>query len=108
MCSKKVVLSAVVSSNLEFFAQMFVFAIVGFSKCKLLYVNERQKCYGRQIYAFNRHNMVKKRVIYTSYYLKNLCRKCLVTLMNLFRRWGLSYALGGKSAEYVLGFMTLM
>jgi len=25
-------------------AQMFVFAVVGFSKCKLLYLNEREKC----------------------------------------------------------------
>ena len=29
------------------------------------------------------------------------CRKCLVTLMNSFWKWGLSYALGGKSAECV-------
>ena len=26
------------------FAHMFVFAVVGFSKCKLLYLNEREKC----------------------------------------------------------------
>jgi len=25
------------------------FAVVGFSKCKSLYLNEREKCYGRQI-----------------------------------------------------------
>jgi len=34
-----------------------------------------------------------------------ICKKCLVTLMNSFPRWGLSYALGGKS---VFGFMKLM
>ena len=27
--------------------------------------------------------------------------------MNSFQRWALSYALGGKSAEYVFGFMKL-
>jgi hypothetical protein len=37
------------------FAHMFIFAVVGFSKCKSLYLNEREKCYGRQIYAFNPH-----------------------------------------------------
>jgi hypothetical protein len=37
-----------------------------------------------------------------------ICRKWLVTLMNSFQRWGLSYALGGKSAEYVFSFMKLM
>jgi len=36
---------------------MFVFAIVRFSKCKSLYLNEREKCYARQIYAFNPHKM---------------------------------------------------
>jgi len=33
--------------------QMFVFAVVGISKCKSLYVIEREKCYRRQIYAFD-------------------------------------------------------
>jgi hypothetical protein len=42
------------------FNQMFVFAVVGFSKCKSLYLNEREKCYERQIYAFNPHKLVKK------------------------------------------------
>jgi hypothetical protein len=37
------------------FAQMFVFVVLGFSRCKSLYFNEREKCYGRQIYAFNPH-----------------------------------------------------
>jgi len=37
-----------------------------------------------------------------------ICNKSLVTLMNSFPRWGLSYALDGKSAEYVFGFMKLM
>jgi len=45
------------------FAQMFVFAVVAFSKCKQLYLNEGKKCYGRQIYAFNPHKMVKKCVM---------------------------------------------
>jgi len=39
--------------------------------------------------------------IHTSYYLKILCRKFVVTLMNSFQRWGLSYALGGRSTEYL-------
>jgi len=50
--------------------QIFVFAVVGFSKCTSLYLNEREKCYGRQIYAFNPHKMVKKCVIHKSQYLK--------------------------------------
>jgi len=29
-------------------------------------VNEREKCYGGQIYAFNPHKMVKKCIIHTS------------------------------------------
>ena len=42
------------------------FTVVGFSKCKSLYLNEREKCYGRQIYAFNPHKMVKICVMRTS------------------------------------------
>ena len=45
------------------FAQMLVFAVVGFSKCKS-YSNEREKCYRRQIYTFNPHKIIKKRVIH--------------------------------------------
>ena len=30
---------------------MFVFAVVGFSKCKSLYLNEREKCYGRDVFT---------------------------------------------------------
>ena len=41
------------------FAQLFVFAVVGFSKCKS-YLNEREECYGRQIYSFNPRKMAKK------------------------------------------------
>ena len=42
------------------FAQMFIFVVVGFSKCKSLYLNECEKCYWRQIYTFNPHKMVKE------------------------------------------------
>jgi len=52
--------------------------------------------------------MVQKCVTCTLNYLKILCKKCLVTLMNSFQSWGLSYALGDKSAEYVFGYMKLM
>ena len=52
--------------------------------------------------------LLAKCIFLSSYYLKMLCRKCLVTLMNSFQRWGLSYALCSKSAEYVFGFMKLM
>jgi hypothetical protein len=90
------------------FAQMFVFGVLRFSKSKSLYLNECEKCYGRQIYAFNAHNVLKKCVVHTSQYLKIIDRKCLVTLMNSFQRWGLSCALGGKIAEYVFGFMKFM
>ena len=47
-------------------------------------------------------------IIFKSYgrYAHLICRKCLVTLMNSFQRWGLSYALGDKSAEYVFGFIS--
>ena len=48
------------------FVEMFVFAVLGFSKCKTLYLNEREKCYGRQIYAFNPHKVVEKCVMRTS------------------------------------------
>jgi len=51
---------------LNIFAQMLVFAVVGFLKWKSLYLNERERCYGRQIYAFNPHVMVKKCVTHTS------------------------------------------
>ena len=61
----------------------------------------------RETYTFNPHKMVKKCVIYVVI-SAIICRKCLVTLMNSFQRWGLSYAVGGKSAEYVFGFMKLM
>jgi len=104
MFVRKVEVSAVV----EYIAQLFVFAVVGFSKCKSLYLHEREKCYERQIYAFNPHKTVQKFVTRTLKYLKILCSKCLVTLMNSFQSWGLSYALGDKSAEYVFGFMKLM
>ena len=52
--------SVLISWNI--FAQMFVFAVVGFSKCKS-YLNEREKCSGRQIYACNPHTIVKKCVL---------------------------------------------
>jgi len=42
------------------FAQMIVFVVVGFLKCKVLYLNERKKSYRRQIYACNPHKTVKK------------------------------------------------
>ncbi len=45
------------------FAQLFVFAVVGFSKCKS-YLNEREECYGRQIYSFNPRKMEKKKLSY--------------------------------------------
>jgi hypothetical protein len=49
--------------DLQNICSLFVFAVVGFSKCKSLYLNEREKCYGRQMYAFNPHKMAKKFVI---------------------------------------------
>jgi len=69
---------------------MFVFAVVGFSKCKSLYLNERAKCYERQIYAFNPHKLVKKCVIHhvvISAICKYFAGNAFVTLMNSFQRW---------------------
>ena len=40
------------------FAQLFIFSVVGLSKCKSLYLNEREECYGR--HAFNPNRMVNK------------------------------------------------
>ena len=52
---------------------------------------------------------MKKCILLDSKYkLQILRRKCLVTLMNSLQRWGLSYALGGKSVGCVFGFMKLM
>jgi hypothetical protein len=46
------------------FAQMFIFSVVGLLNWKS-YLNEREKCYWRQIYAFNLNEIVKECVIYT-------------------------------------------
>ena len=50
-------------------AQMFAFADQGFSKCKSLYLSEREKCYGRHthtlIHAFNPHKKAEKSVIHS-------------------------------------------
>ena len=56
---------------------MFVFAVVGISKCKSLYLNEREKCYSRQIYAFNPHKKVKKCVIHYVIISKNTLQEML-------------------------------
>jgi hypothetical protein len=81
------------------FGKMFVFAVVGFSKCKPLYLNEREKCYGRQIYASNLHKKVKK-YTYVIISENTLC-DMLSNPHDSCQWWGLSYALGGKSAEYL-------
>ena len=47
--------------------------------------------------------MLKNYVIYVV-----ISENTLVTLTNSFQRWGLPYASGGKSAEYVFSFMKLM
>jgi len=39
-----------------------------FSKCKSLYLNEREKCYGRIMYAFNAHKMVRNCIWSVSLY----------------------------------------
>ena len=54
---------------------MFVFDVVGFWKCKSLYLNEHEKCYGRQIYAFNPHKM--KNVLYVLVIPENTLQEML-------------------------------
>jgi len=60
MCLVQVEVSALVRRLWNIFGEMIVFAVVVFLKCQSLYLNERKKCYGRQIYALNPHKMVKK------------------------------------------------
>jgi hypothetical protein len=43
---------------------MIVFAGVGFLKYKSKYLNEREKCYGRQINPFNPHLRWGRNVLY--------------------------------------------
>ena len=43
----KMEVSAWFRRNWNIFAQTYVFAVVGFSKCKSLYLYEREKCCGR-------------------------------------------------------------
>jgi hypothetical protein len=59
MCLLQVEVSALVHRLWNIFGEIIVFAVV-FLKCQSLYLNEREKCYGRQIYALNPHKMVKK------------------------------------------------
>jgi len=39
-----------------------------YSKCKSLHLNEREKCYGRKMYTFNAHEMVKNCIWNVSLY----------------------------------------
>ena len=77
---------------------MYVFAVVVFSKCKPLYLNEHEKCYGRQIYASNPHKVKKYTYIIIS---ENTLWDMLTNPHDSCQWWGLSYALDGKSAEYL-------
>jgi hypothetical protein len=60
ICLLQVEVGALVNRVWNMFTQMIVFAVAGFLKCKLLYLNEREKSYGGQIYEFNPHQTVKK------------------------------------------------
>jgi len=60
ICLLQVAVVALVHRLWNMFAQMIVFVVVGFLKCKVLYLNERKKSYRRQIYACNPHKTVKK------------------------------------------------
>ena len=55
----KVEVNALVRRIWNIFAQIFVLLSSRFWKCKSLYLNERDKCYGRKMYAFNAHKMVQ-------------------------------------------------